>query len=405
MWGWIVLFYCYQYVTRTTVPSLLTEELMKRFSLDAAGVGTLISYYYLSYTFMQIPVGYLLDRYGTRRLATGATLLCAIGMALFVSSPYYFLAAIGRILTGVGAAFAFVATLKVTTDWFPAHRTALLTGLTATVGAGGPVLIGQVLGSLIGVFSWQEVFCVYALLGSILSYGIWHNVRDRRHRTREISEDLKIPFKRVLLNKQCWLLALYTMLLYAPVSAFADMWGTVFLKKLYSIDNSQASFINTILYIGMAAGAPFMARLSDKFQSRKKLLYIGLLGTFISFAYATFAPLPMSMMVVALFLVGVFINGKVIAFTAALESVPRSLSGSVSGFVNMMCMLSGVVLQPLLGKIITMVWDGQIENGCPIYSIEDYRQSFLAVSCCLLLALCTLPKIKETFLRTIGSSS
>jgi MFS family permease len=153
----------------------------------------------------------------------------------------------------------------------------------------------------------------------------------------------------------------------------------------------------------MAVGAPFMARLSDSFQSRKKFLYIGLLGTLIAFAYATFAPLPMSMMIISLFLVGVFINGKVIAFTAALESVPRNLSGSVSGFVNMMCMLSGVVLQPLLGKIITMVWDGQIENGCPMYSIEDYRQSFLIVSGCLILALCTLPKIKETFPKTIGS--
>jgi MFS family permease len=193
------------------------------------------------------------------------------------------------------------------------------------------------------------------------------------------------------------------MLLYAPVSAFADMWGTVFLKKLYNIDNSCASFINNILYIGMAVGAPFMARLSDRFQSRKRLLYIGLLGTFIAFAYTTFAPLPMSMTIVALFLVGVFVNGKVIAFTAALESVPRSLSGSVSGFVNMMCMLSGVVLQPLLGKIITMVWNGKIENGCPIYGIEDYRKSFLIVSCCLVLALCTLPKIKETFPKTVSS--
>jgi MFS family permease len=402
MWGWVVFFYCYQYVTRTTVPGLLTEEIMHRFSLDAASVGTLISYYYLAYTIMQIPVGYLLDRYGTRYLSAGATLLCAVGVALFALSPNYFLAAVGRILTGVGAAFAFVATLKIIADWFPAQRIALLTGLTATVGAIGPVFVGQMLGALMGILSWQEVFCLYSLLGGGLSYGIWRNVRDRRYRTRALSEDIKIPFRKVLLNKQCWLLAIYTMLLYAPVSAFSDMWGTIFLKKLYHIDSAQALFINNILYIGMAIGAPLMARMSDKLQRRKSPLYIGLLGTLITFTYATFSPLPIEMMMGMLFFVGLSVNGKVIAFTSALESVPKNLSGSVSGFINMMCMLSGVILQPLLGFIMTLVWDGQTENGYPVYSIEDYRQGFLIVSGCLFLALCTLPKVRETFPNPIG---
>jgi sugar phosphate permease len=146
-----------------------------------------------------------------------------------------------------------------------------------------------------------------------------------------------------------------------------------------------------------------MARLSDKMQCRKIPLYIGSLGTLIAFTYATFAPLPMGMMIVMLFLVGVLINGKVIAFTAALESVPRNLSGSVSGFLNMMCMLSGVILQRLLGKIMTWVWDGQMDGGCAVYSVEDYRQSFLVVSGCLILTLCTLPKLKETFPKIINT--
>ncbi|MDR0406651.1 MAG: MFS transporter [Holosporales bacterium] len=403
MWGWIVLFYCYQYVTRTTVPNLLTEELMERFSLDAAGVGTLISYYYLSYTFMQIPVGYLLDRYGARRLSAGATLLCAVGMALFVESSYYFLAALGRILTGIGAAFAFVATLKVIADWFPAQRIALLAGLTATVGAAGPVVIGQALGGLIGSFHWQTVFCIYAILGGILSYGIWHNVRDRQYRTRELPLDLKISFKKILLNKQCWLLALYTMLLYTPMSAFADMWGTIFLKKLYGIESAQALSLNNLLYIGMAVGAPLMAKVSGMLKCRKIPLYIGALGILIAFGSVTLFPLSMMTMIVVLFLGGVFINGKVIAFTAALESVPKNLSGSISGFVNMACMMSGVVLQPLLGKILVRHWDGQMECGHPLYSIEEYRRSFFVILGCLILAVFIVPKLKETFPKELDN--
>jgi MFS family permease len=377
--------------------------MMRRFSLDAAGVGTLISYYYLSYTFMQIPVGYLIDRYGVRRLASGATLLCGAGMALFVSTPSYALAAFGRILTGIGAAFAFVATLKVISDWFPPHRIALLTGLTATVGSAGPVIVGQILGELTVSFYWKSVFCAYALLGVVLSYGIWRNVRDRRYRTRELSADLKIPWKKVLLNSQCWLLALYTMLIYTPISAFSDMWGTVFLKELHHVDNAQALFLNNILYVGMAAGAPLMAKVSDVLQGRKPSLLLCLCGTLAAFSCVTLLPLSTGFTMLALFLSGIFINGKVVAFTSALESLPKSLSGSVSGFINMMCMLGGVVLQPLLGSILTFFWDGQMKDGHPLYSTENYQQSFSVVLGCLILAFLALPKLKETFPKNQNS--
>src|SRR5579884_3613957 len=78
IYAWLVcclgaLFYCYEYFLRIS-PSVMTQDLMRVYHLDAAMLGNLAAFYYYAYTPMQLPVGVLMDRFGPRRLLVFACL-------------------------------------------------------------------------------------------------------------------------------------------------------------------------------------------------------------------------------------------------------------------------------------------------------------------------------------------
>ena len=75
--GWLIctlaaLFYCYEYLLRI-VPSVMVPKLMQNFQVNASGVGYLSTAYLLGYAPMQLWVGALTDRFGSRLPVTVMT--------------------------------------------------------------------------------------------------------------------------------------------------------------------------------------------------------------------------------------------------------------------------------------------------------------------------------------------
>ena len=61
---------------------------MRSFAVDATAFGTLSAFYFYSYAPMQLPVGFLMDRFGARRLLTVATVICAAGAFGFMARQF-----------------------------------------------------------------------------------------------------------------------------------------------------------------------------------------------------------------------------------------------------------------------------------------------------------------------------
>ncbi|MBX9697020.1 MAG: MFS transporter, partial [Alphaproteobacteria bacterium] len=129
IWACGGLFYFYQFIFRVS-PSVMTEELRTAFDANAYQIGNMISYYYIAYAILQIPIGLLLDRYGPRRLLTFSCLVCALGGAVFANAYTMPVASFGRFLMGAGSACAFIGTLKLATLWFPLEKVGLAAGVT-----------------------------------------------------------------------------------------------------------------------------------------------------------------------------------------------------------------------------------------------------------------------------------
>jgi ACS family D-galactonate transporter-like MFS transporter len=77
----ILLIVAINYVDRASL-SVAMPTISKEFGIDAAAQGIILSSFFWAYAFMQIPGGWLVDRYRPRLIIAGATILWGAFQAL-----------------------------------------------------------------------------------------------------------------------------------------------------------------------------------------------------------------------------------------------------------------------------------------------------------------------------------
>lgn len=382
IWLTLATFYFYQFIARSSFITVLTNEFMQYFNIDTSGIGFLGSCYYWIYTIMQIPAGVIVDKYSTKLVAIVATLACSVGLFALVCTSDIHVASLGEMLMGFGSAFAFVLVVKAIVTWFPADKVAIMTSLSMSVGTLGPVLGGPGVASIVESYNWIDVIRVYCLLGVGLATLVFFIVKDKEKENHEEHSKTHVfeALKLILSSNQAWVLGLITMAIYAPLSALGDLWGNTFIKVAYGLDSKTAALANNMLYLGVVIGSPLFAYSATLLKSFKKPMMIGAMGAFASLFVIVYLSdcLNTCGLFVLYFLMG-FSCGSMLAYPLALAIFPKAIGATVTGFVNMMSMVSGIILMPTVGFIVEHCWDKTMENGIQIYKISDFKWGLLPV--------------------------
>src|SRR5690606_31725746 len=91
----------------------------------------------LVYAGMQIPVGLLVDRLGTKKVLSLGVLLFTVGQFGFAFAESYPAALACRALLGCGDAMTFISVLRLGSRWFPARRSPVIAQIAGLVGMAG----------------------------------------------------------------------------------------------------------------------------------------------------------------------------------------------------------------------------------------------------------------------------
>jgi len=382
IWSTLAAFYFYQFIARSSFITVLTSEFMQYFNIDTAGIGFLGSCYYWIYTLMQIPAGIIVDKYSSKLVATLATLTCSFGLFVLVLTSNSYVAGFGEMLMGFGSAFAFVLIVKAIVTWFPTDKVAIMTSFAMSVGTLGPVLGGPGVARIVESHHWINVIKAYCFVGVGLAMLIWFVVKDKETKNKDDQSEngLMDAIKVIISSKQAWVLGLITMAIYAPLSALGDMWGVMFIKVAYGLNSESAAWANNMLYLGVVIGSPLFAYSATLLKSFKKPMMAGAIGAFIFLSIIVYLSdyINTYSLFVLFFLTG-FSCGSMLAYPLALALFPKSIGATVTGFVNMMSMVSGIILMPTVGGIIEYLWDGAIENGIQIYKLSNFRWGLMPV--------------------------
>ncbi len=412
IWGLAAFFFFAHYVVRVT-PGHISEELQLAFEISKSDLGILGMSFYIPYVLMQMPIGYLVDRFGSRALLTVAVFICSLSSFIFANSEIVSTAMLSRVLLGFCSATAFIGALKLITVWFDARKLALLVGITQALGMVGAAVGGHLVPILNDEIGWEDSFRLYGVVFFCLSILIFAVVRNNPQSIQpglqSTKSTPKVSFeqiKLVLKSKFTWLNALYAGFIYAPTDCLGEFWGKEFLKNIHHLDTYQASHSVSYLFFGWAIGGPIAGWLADHVGRRPVMIGSAILGSVLLPIVFYVPNIPVTMISIIMFVYGLTNTGLIASYTVAGELHDKSLGGFSMAIANMFSVLVGAGLMWVLGWLLD--WNATRHmsfnaDGTLMHSAQDYQNATLVITACLFLAfICsfftkeTLPKDKRS---------
>ncbi|MAO90994.1 MAG: MFS transporter [Rhodospirillaceae bacterium] len=373
---------CFGYAfTQRVAPSVMTEDLMRAFAVGGGALGSLSAFYFYAYAGMQMPVGVLMDRFGPRKLLSGAMTLCLIGSLIFALAHSLGIASIGRAIIGASVACGYVGTMSIAAAWFPARRFSMLIGILQSVGMTG-AMVGQApLSFFVSSYGWRETIISLGVIGAILAVLIFFVVAEiPRSKPQPVTGKPATgggAFQDVLSRRDSWACAILGFTLAAPMLSFAGLWAVPWLVQTQGFTKADAAACTSLIFLGWACVGPALGIMTEKIGRRKPILYAGFIMGALSLAIMIYVPnLSPTVLGVLFFLNGVSGCTMILSFTCVRETNRPSRMGAGLGFVNMAVVGSGALFQPLLGFILDLRWTGLEENGARIYENAAYVTAF-----------------------------
>ncbi len=359
--------------TSLGVAGLVAAE---RFHISAAQLATFTVVQLLVYAVMQIPVGVLLDRFGSRRLLISGLVLMTAGQLGFAFAASFPTGVAARVLVGAGDAMVFVSVIRVVALWFPVRRTPLLTQLTGQVGQLGAVAASFPLAAALRRFGWTPSFLAASVVGLVLAFGLLLVLKDSPFRgtaqepirVREVAEGLRSTWGAPGTRLGMW--SHFTSQF--GMTVFTLLWGFPFLVRGEGLDETTASALLVVMTVASMLSAPVMGGLVARHPYHRSRIVLAIVGLIAStwavvLVWPGRAPLPLLVALVVVIALGG--PGSMVGFDLARSFNPRHRIGSALGVVNVGGFVASLVSMALIGVVL----DRLAPRGPVDYTLGDFR--------------------------------
>lgn len=391
-------FYAFAYFARVE-PGALLNDLMKEFSLNTAEIGAIVSTFaYIPYVAMQIPGGILADKFGLRKVISICSLACALGMFLFGMAQSAWLLALARFIIGLSSASAFLSCGKAAAELLDKSKYGLFMGIAMFLGCTGGILGTNLSSNLAPIFGWRTFTCYVAIVGVIISILAYIFIEDPKNNNKvQGNTNVLEGLKTLVKNKNVWLIGIYGLVSYLPLSAIAELWGIPFIQHRFNVSNQKATICSAVILLSFGVGSIIADNVAKKLNSYKKTIIIFLLLALVSFTIAFYSNSINYITCLVFFGLGGFFAGcNTLSFPFCYDLVPKEYAGTSTGFTNTLIMANCIIFPPLLGKLLDIFRNGKVDSeGLPVYSLENYRYSFTAIILSLIIAIISVAFVKE----------
>ncbi|MDA7470345.1 MFS transporter [Candidatus Pelagibacter ubique] len=146
-------------ITATISPNLISE-----FDLSAGDLGLLGGGYFLGFAAVQIPLGYLLDNKGPKKIVSYFLLIAVLGMISFSLSENFITLLISRILIGIGVGACLMGPLTAYRIWYQDETQQRANSWMLMVGAIGMLSSSLPVQFFLPIIGWRMIFITLALL-------------------------------------------------------------------------------------------------------------------------------------------------------------------------------------------------------------------------------------------------
>ena len=336
VWFISTLFVIYAFCL-TTATAVFSDSI--KASLDASNFAVSIatSGFILGYACMQIPAGYLLDKFNARFVVSAGVFLLALGNAITSFADNLIILTLSNLLQGIGGAFSFIAVAILISQWFSSKIFPILFGLTQAISCIFAGIIHYYFIVLLRTHQWREVYQGLAIFGFILLVLTILIVKSPPKFKRTASISLKKSLAAVLPNKQIWLCSIAAATSFGVLLAYASVWYTL-IQTYYSVENLQSVIISVMIFFGIGIGTPLLGWFSNIVKSRIMVIHLTLvLGTMMLILGIYLPHYDVDTLIIikiVSFLIGFFLSGSMLFYTVVSEISTNSTRGVAISLLN-----------------------------------------------------------------------
>ena len=338
-------------ITATLSP-LLTSE----FNLLAGDLRLLAGGYFLGFASMQIPLGYLLDKHGPKKIVSSFLLIAIIGTAAFSLAQNFSGLLISRVLIGIGVSACLMGPLTGYRIWFAdeyqqrANSWMLMIASTGFVFSTLPVQI------LLPIFGWRWIFGVITILIflviilTLLFIPSWKKDEqsNKETNTGSLSDVWKNKFFRSTIP-----LGLFN---YGGIMAVQTLWAGPWMIRVAGYDPLQSAtglfWINTTMLIAFFVWGYILPKINNLGMDTMKLMKFGLPISYLSLLIIIVSGESAG---TTHFIVYIF-TSIVLTLTqpAVAMRFPTSLAGKSLTSFNLLIFLGTFIMQWGIGLVIDL---------------------------------------------------
>ncbi|CAM3129119.1 MFS family permease [Sporolactobacillus spathodeae] len=249
--------------------------------LSKSSLGLMSTVFFTTYALMQIPAGFLADRFGRVKVLVAGYILFGVGTFFsgLVSGLGLFL--IVRAVTGLGEGCYYGPQYAISSQALPKKYRGLSSAIINSGMALG-ISAGFIVSSYLTFTlhkSWQYSFFLFGVLTAIVAILIAVFIKDTRPemkktvKVKQQKVDLKILFSRNHIFTY--------ILIFCSLYGFFGMltWLPYYLQTVRGVSGTQTGIISSLVPWASIPGAIFFGYLSDRITNKKPLvLFLALLG-------------------------------------------------------------------------------------------------------------------------------
>jgi len=390
VWGVAVAAYVLAITNRSSL-SAVGVDAAERFQADAATLSLFAVVQLAVYGGLQIPIGVLLDRYGSRPIMVVGMLLMALGQFVMAVSPSIGIALIARVLLGAGDAAIFPAVLRLVATWFPAQRGPVMGQFTGLIGQTGQLVALMPLAALLHSTSWSITFGSIAGLGLLFAILVWMLVRNHPpERSADVTVNTETGVVQVITSaidtgvgiRAAWAhpgtrLAFWSHFTTPFAStAFLLLWGMPFLTAGQGLSPAEAAGILSVNVLVSMALSPILGTLSRRIPTRRSLALVlpSIAVQVIAWSAVILWPGPAPIWLLVVLVVCLAAGGpaSMIAFDHARTHNPAHRLSTATGVTNSGGFLAALVAIFFIGLTLDLQGAGTPDT----YALDAFRWAF-----------------------------
>ncbi len=347
-----------------------------RFDISASQLAAFTVLQLLVYAGLQIPVGVLLDRFGSRRMILAGLALMTAGQFAFALTDTFAAALVMRAVIGAGDAMIFVSVLRLVAVWFLVRQTPVVAQWTGQLGQVGAIIAAAPLSIALHDLGWTRAFAAFSTVGLVIMVAVALLVKDSPYREqgreatklRALARSLRVIWAHPTTRLGMW--SHFTSQFGSTV--FTLLWGFPFLVSGEGLSRGQASGLLMVMTAWIVVAGPVLGKLVARHPFRRAhIVLVVVAASAATWAVVLLWPgqAPMWLLVVLVCVIAAGGPASMVGFEMARTLAPVHAVGRTNGMVNIGGFSASLVTMWLIGVVL----DLREPAGPSAYDLGDFR--------------------------------